>query len=293
MSGGRARNFRLGDRSELLVKHLLAGLAFTTRVPRQEDIGIDFMCSLITGSHGAGLLKAGPFFSVQSKSNRKALVYQKPHQLDWIRNQQNPLLICVADRRAMAMDVYSTWNLTCAVQSGWKGREPKCIRLCPGKIAAEWPGVRDNPDGSQDVLLGKPIIRITQDQVFNESSTTEIAKVLEEWIRIDRENIVNRYAGLHWAVAPRAYETGEIPGGPDGAAFYWAPQNLQKCFVNTGRSATALWSVLHHQGMPRGVVTQAPWKTGMPLLRELLRWFRQFDANLGTFMGDLDKSEQL
>ena len=80
MSGGRARNFRLGDRSELLVEHLLAGLAFTTRVPRQEDIGIDFMCSLITGSHGAGLLKAGPFFSVQSKSNRKALVYQKPHE---------------------------------------------------------------------------------------------------------------------------------------------------------------------------------------------------------------------
>jgi hypothetical protein len=34
MSGGRARSFRLGDRSELLVEHLLAGIAFTTRVPR-------------------------------------------------------------------------------------------------------------------------------------------------------------------------------------------------------------------------------------------------------------------
>jgi hypothetical protein len=39
MPGGRARSFRLGDRSELLVEHLLAGVAFTTRVPRQEDIG--------------------------------------------------------------------------------------------------------------------------------------------------------------------------------------------------------------------------------------------------------------
>src|SRR6266566_5366977 len=132
-------SFRLGDRSEFLVEQLLAGVAFTTRVPRQEDIGIDFMCSLITGSHRASLLKAGPFFSVQSKSSRKALVYEKPHQLDWIRNQQNPLLICVADRRAIAMDVYSTWNLSCAVQSGWKGQEPKCIRLCPGEVAAEWP----------------------------------------------------------------------------------------------------------------------------------------------------------
>ena len=288
MSGGRARSFRLGDRSELLVEHLLAGVAFTTRVPRQEDIGIDFMCSLITGSHRASLLKAGPFFSVQSKSSRKALVYKKPHQLDWIRNQQNPLLICVADRRANAMDVYSTWNLSCAVQSGWKGQEPKYIRLCPGEVAAEWPGVRPNPDGSLDVLLGKPIIRITQEQVFAEKSTAEIAEVLEGWIRIDRENIVNRYAGLHWAVGPRAYETGKPPGGPDGAAFYWAPQNLQKCFINLGRSATALWRVLRHQGMPEEVLTQETWKTCMPLLRELLRWYRQVDANLGTFMGDLD-----
>jgi len=68
MPGGRARTFRLGDRSELLVEHLLAGVAFTTRVPRQEDIGIDFMCSLITGSHDQGLLKAGPFFPFRQRA---------------------------------------------------------------------------------------------------------------------------------------------------------------------------------------------------------------------------------
>ncbi|HET9307742.1 MAG TPA: hypothetical protein VFO46_17110 [Candidatus Sulfotelmatobacter sp.] len=54
---------------------------------------------------------------------------------------------------------------------------------------------------------------------------------------------------------------GNPPGGPDGAAFYWAPQNLENCFLNLGRSATALWRVLRHQGMPEGVVTQEPWKT--------------------------------
>jgi hypothetical protein len=49
MPGARLRGFRLGDRAELLVQHLLTGLAYTTPVPRQEDIGIDFLCSLITG----------------------------------------------------------------------------------------------------------------------------------------------------------------------------------------------------------------------------------------------------
>lgn len=288
MPGGRARTFRLGDRSELLVEHLLAGVAFTTRVPRQEDIGIDFMCSLITGSHEDGLLKAGPFFSVQAKSIAGAVIYEKPHELEWIKNQENPLLVCVADRGASAMDVYSTWNLICALQAGWKGQLPNCIRLCPGDCSGDWPGVRDNPDGSQDILLGKPIVRITHDQVFNENSTHEIAEVLKAWVAIDRENIVNRHAGLHWAVGPRAYETGKPPVGPHGASFYWAPENLEKCFVNMGRSATALWRVLRHQGMPSGVLTQEPWKTGMPLMKDLLRWLRQVDPNLGLFIGNLN-----
>lgn len=42
MAGCRWRTFRLGDRSELLVEQLLASLAFTTRVPRQEDVGVEF-----------------------------------------------------------------------------------------------------------------------------------------------------------------------------------------------------------------------------------------------------------
>ena len=142
MPGARLRSFRLGDRSELLVEHLLAGFAFTTRVPRQEDIGIDFLCSLITGSEGKELLKAGPFFAVQAKSSAEKLAYKKAHELEWITNQENPLLLCVADRKATAMDVYSTWNLLCGVLGGWKGKMvPKRITLRPGG-SGKWPGVK-------------------------------------------------------------------------------------------------------------------------------------------------------
>ena len=72
----------------LLVERLLAGFAYTTRVPRQEDIGIDFLCSLIMGEGGENLLKAGPFFTVQAKSSTKGIAYQKPHDLESI-NAQN------------------------------------------------------------------------------------------------------------------------------------------------------------------------------------------------------------
>ncbi len=122
MPGGRLRTYRLGDRAELLVEQLLAGFAFTTRVPRQEDFGVDFFCSL-TRQEGQ-FLKAGPFFAVQAKSARDDIVYEKSHELEWIKNQENPLLICVADRNSLAMDVYSTWNLVCGVLNGWRGQRP-------------------------------------------------------------------------------------------------------------------------------------------------------------------------
>jgi hypothetical protein len=81
-------------------------------------------------------------------------------------------------------------------------------------------------------------------------------------VAIDRQNIVNRHAGLHWVVAPAAYETGKLPGGPDRAAFYWNPLNLQKCVVNLGRAATALWRILKTQ--PEQALVEEPWKEGVP-----------------------------
>lgn len=287
MPGARPRGFRLGDRSELLVEYLLGGVAFTTRVPRQEDVGIDFMCSLITGSHKARLLKAGPFFSVQAKSPSEELVYEKPHELQWITQQKNPLLICVADRAAGAMNVYSTWNLICAVENGWKGQASAGrISLRPGECSGEWPWVRDNPDRSQDVLLGKPIVRVTHDQLFNEDATEGIVKVLQSWVAIDWENIVNCHAGLHFVIGPRAYETGEPIGGPHAGGHYWNPQNLEKCHQNLGRAAAAMWNVL--KSHPRGPAEQAPWSRCIPRLRELLLWLVEVDPNLRAFVVGLD-----
>lgn len=291
MSGGRARTFRLGDRSELLVQHLLTGIAFTTPVPRQEDVGIDFLCSLVTGYDDATLLRAGTFFSAQAKSSEEPLIYEKPHELDWITNQENPLLLCIAERKSSAMDVYSTWNLLCAVLNGWKGeKQASRIRLIPGKTCNDWPGVVDNSDGSQDVFLGKPIVRIAHDQIFDEAKTKDVLRVIEKWVALDRENIVNRHADLNWVAGPRAYETGKPPGLGLTVMFYWNPNNLGQCAVNLGRSATALWRVLHHPGTPKGALSQEGFGPGIGPLRELLRWVCRIDPSLRGFLQDLDKS---
>jgi len=290
MPGGRSRSFRLGDRSELLVQQLLTSVAFTTSVPRQEDIGLDFLCSLITGYGGPNLLKAGPFFSVQAKSDTDPIKYEKPHEIEWITSQENPLLICVADRDAGAMDVYSTWNLLCGVQNGWRGQsKPNCINLCPGKSSTwDWRGVEDLDDGSQNVLLGKPIVRITHEDIFNESRTQQLASVLGAWIAIDRENIVRCKTGMYWVVGPLSYETGIIPPQPFGVNLYWNPTNLSKCTENLVLSAVALWKVLRVPQLTEHV-KQQPWSDGVGPLKELILWALKASPNLKQFLkNDVD-----
>jgi len=270
------------------VQHLLTGIAFTTPVPRQEDIGIDFLCSLITGYGGEHLLTAGPAFSVQAKSSTDPVEYAKPHEIEWIRIQENPLLLCVADRQAGAMDVYSTWNLLCAVENGWRGKAiPTCIRLCPGKSSSwDWRGVEDQDDGSQDVLLGKPIVRITHDQIFDEPSTQQIAGVVGAWIAFDRENMVRCKAGLHWVVGPISYETDKSPPQPFGLMLYWNPQNVQKCAENLALSAVALWRLLQ---IPE-LAEAPPWMEGTARLRELLPWAAKIAPHIKQFLSGLEET---
>jgi len=289
MSGARLRSYRLGDRSELLVEHLLAGFAFTTRVPRQEDIGIDFLCSLITGEEGDGLLKAGPFFAVQAKRSAEGLVYEKPHELEWIANQENPFLLCVADREAAAMDVYSTWNLVCGVLGGWEGKgRPHRITLQP-EASGNWPGVKNNPDYSQDILLGKPIIRVTHNDLVDQARTKEIAEVIGSWVALDRANIINRHAGMYWVVGPLSYETGRAPyaQGAGGIVFYWHPNNLEKCSANLGRVVTAI-QLIYRNFLPESDKTLEPWPERIETLSGVLRsHWALFDEPVKRFLAQM------
>jgi hypothetical protein len=234
-------------------------------VPRHEDIGFDFFCSLI--SQESGFLKAGPVFAVQAKSSPDPIHYRKPHEIEWLRSLENPLLLCVADRKGLAMDVYSTWNAMC----GPLANGPHPITLLPGVARDSWPGVMHRDDGTQQIYLGSPIVRVTDADIFDDSRIGEIASVISEWVAFDRTNIVNRDAGMYWVQGPLAYETGQSPftSGQRGTAVYWHPDNLSGCSRNLARVASAIALIL------RDFVPEADRTPAMAerdaALREILR----------------------
>lgn len=167
--------------------------------------------------------------------------------------------------------------------------KPTSVTLWPGRTGSDSFGVENRADGSQDILLGKPVIRISHEDIFDEARSEKIAELVGDWVAIDRFNIVNRHAGLTWVLGPVTYETGKRPGPERSVSLYWHPQNLETCRRNLGLSGTQLWRVLRHSQI--GVktdVTKPPWPAGREALREMLIWCVEVYPELGAFLYDLD-----
>jgi len=227
-------------------------MAFTTRIPRQEDVGHDLFCVL--AERAGNLLTAGPFFTVQVKSKREEVIYDKEYEVMWIKNQENPFFVCVADRENLTVELYSTWNMW----NGFLFKAAKRIVLVPGGPDDEYQKVWTCEDRTEQMVpLGRPILRISAKDAMNEERVQSFGAILREWVEMDRENIVNKLAGMYWVVGPIHYETNrslaESPGRM--TAFYWNAKNLRRCQLNFGRSATALRLVVRKALGPGGETT--------------------------------------
>lgn len=236
MPGARPPNLRMGDRTELLVQFFLHTIAFTTPVPRQEDVGHDFLC-VLTEPHD-NLLWTGPSFTVQVKSKSDPLVFEKDYEVAWIKELENPYFVAVGDKKELRVTLHSTWQRMNAILY-------RAVPRIEFKLSSPPPGqdsVVTAPDSSaQTVYLGEPIISATLPEVMDRSYAEKLRRVLKQWVKIDRQNIACNQADIHWIVGPTSYTTNEAPPAePVLLSFFWNPKNLSACARNFGRAATAL-----------------------------------------------------
>jgi len=204
--------------------------------------------------------------------------------LPGLTGQENPLLLCVGNRDALSMDVYSTWNLLC----GPLYRKPTGIILVPGSTK-KWPGVEFNDDGTQEIHLGDPIVRICASESFDDAKLDTISSVINEWVALDRLNIVNNRAGMHWVIGPLSYKTDHPPyeEGTGSVSFYWHPNNLGTCSANLGRVATALQLIYRH--LSETDKAKEPWPDRTAALRDVLRsHWELFDEPVKQFLVQMD-----
>jgi len=244
MPGSRPTGFLFGASAERLAEFVVGTFAFTTPVPYPVDIGHDFHCVLHRPAANRRTLRSGPAFSVQVKSTPGPVTYEAGDAAEWLSDQESPLFLCIVDRPNLACAIYPTWNM----HNAHLLHGPLRTVLEPNATIEEF-GLPTRIDDTLHVPLGPPVLRLTPEDVVDSSRAIGWANILEPWILIDREIIVNRRAGMFWVTGPSRWTTNELLPDPDAGhpwigGFYRNEQNLHRCIGNLLRSAVALRRVI-------------------------------------------------
>jgi hypothetical protein len=188
------------------------------------------------------MLRSGPAFSVQVKSAPGPVAYEAGDAAAWLSDQESPLFLCIVDRTRLTCEIYSTWNM----HNAHLLHGPLRTVLEPNAAIDEF-RLPTRIDNTLHVPLGPPVLQLTPEDVVDSSLAIGWADVLEPWILIDREIIVNRRAGMFWVIGPNRWTTNEplaVAGQQWMGGFYRNPQNLDRCVGNLLRSAVALRRVM-------------------------------------------------
>jgi hypothetical protein len=248
MSGRHLRSFRSGSRSEYLALFGLSRFSFVQQIPRQEDFGVDFLCTLAAESKGNEedlypLVFPENSFCVQVKSNTDYFDLDR-HFLHWMSYHiQLPLFICVIDKKnGGRFSLYATSVI-------WK---VLFLRPKPKKIQIKFgdaPTGTSNPKLIQDegeeeaeftVWLGKPIINLSMDEL--ELSGNLAYAAIKPWILTDIANIENKRSGAIVTKHIMQWETNKEPLPGHYSIYYDGPnyQAAEKFILPT------LVSLLHN-----------------------------------------------
>lgn len=212
--------FRQGHRSEYLALYILSALGVVVKVPKEEDIGADFHCSL-AHMDGKRLTFHSPFL-VQTKSVSESKISYggpdehnrwKKEQIDWLFGQELPLLVGLVDKNTATLKLYSTSNMWAAwYSSGRPGEiilQPDVpaspgvpVSMPQGAAVKEWTAGMMGDGLRWQVPLGPPIVTISVDDSENIDRIDACRKMLSLSLWLEQENITYRRLKVHFSKWP-------------------------------------------------------------------------------------------
>ena len=198
MSGKRLAGPRPGDRAEYLARYGLSRFSFVYEVPRQEDFGIDFFCTLATeqGESKGKCVYPEESFYIQVKNSRKPIELDSD-MLDWMSNHMaNPFFICLTDQKCSKLSIYSTTLVWRALSECDKANRITFVFDKGDFLHPENPhiSVRDIKNAEYIILLDEPIIDRTLDQLDEDNGVSSY-EAMRPHVIADLENAINMRRG--------------------------------------------------------------------------------------------------
>lgn len=297
MPGSLPFTFREGNISEYLAQFILSCLGTCVPVPRQEDIGADFHCT-VARRNGLVLTFGSPYIvQIKSESDVKEdKIYYGWHppkkegergvwkkaELEWLFSQENPLLIGIVDRDQLRLSLYSTSALWMAY---YKQRLPCQIVLVPNQPStadAHVPEpkptpVQDCPANTGDnqcweVKLGPPLISITAHDIQNEANRKVYRRVLDDAIKLDQVNLWYRGLGvpyLNWVLTVDTNNPDHCTTR-DAKAFYHLVTNIPgSAAAQLGAAAPIIASLVLHYAAENQPADVRAFEGVYPLIKHL------------------------
>ena len=206
--GAVAANLYQGIRSEYLAQYIFSMFGTVTRVPNEEDHGVDLFCTLTRRAGG----RAEPYayYAVQVKSAPGDWIFGGSGSVRWILEYPAPLLFCAVEKKAARFTVY---QLTARFQAAVMPELPERLTLVPGEAgrtdATHHPRIGWDADGRVD--LGPPILQFSVDELLDDQRYKLFGSVLDYWVLNDLRNILRQQMGMRSASGPAYYATNEVP----------------------------------------------------------------------------------
>lgn len=206
LTGATAANFHEAGRSEYLAHYVFSSFGTSVPIPRQEDTGLDLICTL-TERDGQRLWPKASY-CVQVKSTPDPWVFDDERSVKWIIEHPLPVFLCVVNKKKAKLSVYHTSPRFAA----WIAvPRPQRLVMVPGDahdgygMAWESEGYELGKNGEHP--LSAPIAEFTLTEILDDAFHSTIKSILERWIQFDRENIFRIQAGLPLIVLNYRYWT--------------------------------------------------------------------------------------
>ena len=209
---------RKGDKAEYISQAIFSALGYSLPVLRQEDFGIDFLCTIVEQNEIVSFPTKS--FTLQLKSNTDNIVYNitDREKYKWLLENNLPFFICYFDTNSNRVDFYSTSML-----SNYLITTPDYITKLSFRMVTVLgdcivPHYEHKVRNTTFIIdMGKPFLSISITDLTNDPQIKIYRKIITKVLKREYENIVFRNLNLPIMRWLHKYETNK-----ENIIFGWA-----------------------------------------------------------------------
>lgn len=201
----KLNSVRKGDQAEYIAQGIFSALGYSIQILRQEDYGIDFLCTLTEKSKAVSYPTKS--FTIQLKTSDKNIIFPVS-KLKWVENLKLPFIICQFDNAKNSIDFYFTSQLYHYLITKPPSITKISFRHIKSKNQSRVHLYSHNENNKIFVLpTVSPFLSIAIKDLSNESLINEKKNILEKIIDIDNDNIMYKNLSLPFMKWVHKYKT--------------------------------------------------------------------------------------